>query len=129
MATAINTPKAPQALGPYNQAVRVGQTLYCSGQIGLDPKKGQSVDGGIEAQARQVFQNITQVLAAAGLSPADVVKANIFMTNLADFGLVNDLYANFLGDTATLPARSCVAVAALPAQAEIECEVTAQFPD
>ncbi|WEV54975.1 Rid family detoxifying hydrolase [Leuconostocaceae bacterium ESL0723] len=127
MASSVNTKEAPKALGPYNQAVRVGQTLYCSGQIGLDPASGHLVDG-IEAQAKQVFKNITQVLKAAGLTPKDVVKANIFMTNLADFGLVNDLYADFLGDTETLPARSCVAVAALPAQAQIECEVTAAFP-
>ena len=116
----IVTDKAPAALGPYVQAVDTGSTVYCSGQLGLDPVTNVLAEG-VAAQTRQALANLQAVLAEAGLTLADVVKTTVFVQDLADFVTVNDVYADCFGDT--YPARSCVQIAALPkgALVEIEC--------
>lgn len=116
----IVTDKAPAALGPYVQAVDTGNTVYCSGQLGLDPATGALAEG-VAAQTRQSLANLRAVLAEAGLTLADVVKTTVFVQDLGDFGTVNEVYAEAFGQT--VPARSCVQVAALPkgALVEIEC--------
>ena len=119
----ISTPEAPAAIGPYSQAVRVGPTLYCAGQIPLDPKTGQMVAGGITEQTQRVMANIGAVLKAEGLSFGNVVKTTIFLTDFADFQTVNEIYgSNFKSEP---PARSTVQVAALPKGAKVEIEVIA----
>lgn len=119
----IATPHAPAAVGPYSQAVQIGDLIYTAGQIPLVPETGKLVDGGIEEQTRQVMQNLAHILEAAGSSLANVVKATIFVTNLADFAAINKVYGSFFaGDP---PARSTVQVAALPLGATIEIEVVA----
>lgn len=116
----IETKKAPAAIGPYAQAVKVGNWLYTSGQIPLTPE-GELVNGGIEAQTKQVLKNIQAVLDEAGARVDQVVKATIFLTDLGNFSLVNELYAEFF--QSHTPARSCVQVAALPKGAQIEIEL------
>ena len=116
----IQSNDAPAAIGPYSQAVQVGHTLYMSGQIPLDPKTMQIVDGGIEAQANQVFANLRAVAAAAGASLNDVVKVTILLTDLAEFAKVNDVMAAHFD--APYPARATYQVAALPRGARIEVE-------
>ncbi|MDT8441040.1 MAG: RidA family protein [Desulfuromonadales bacterium] len=116
----ISTAAAPAAIGPYSQAVRAGQTVYCSGQIPLDPASGELVNSDIAAQTRQVMVNLGAVLAAAGLDYADLVKTTIYLTDLADFAMVNEIYASFF--TGTTPARACVQVAALPKGAAVEID-------
>ena len=119
----ISTTDAPAAVGPYSQAVRAGSTVYCAGQIPLDPKSGQIVSGGIDAQTRRVLDNITAVLKAEGLTFDNIVKTTIFLTNLADFQTVNEVYASYFNQQP--PARSTVQVPALPKGANIEIEVIA----
>ena len=116
---AISTPDAPAALGPYSQAVRAGHTVYLSGQLGLDPKTGNLVDG-IEAQAHQVFRNLRAVATAAGGGLDGMVKLTILMQNLADFAKVNEIMAGYF--TQPYPARATYQVAALPRAALIEIE-------
>lgn len=118
--------QAPEAIGPYSQAVSVGGFLFTSGQIPLDPGRGELVAGGFEAQARQVLENLSQVLAAAGCSFQDVVKATVYVTDLADFPKLNELYAEVLGGHR--PARSTVQVAALPKGALVEIDLIAELP-
>lgn len=120
----IETRQAPAAIGPYSQAIDVGDTVYLSGQIALDPKKGGLVQGGIEHETRQVLDNIREVLTAAGLGFRDVVKTTIFLISLADFEIVNGIYGEHF--TENFPARSTVQVAALPRGAMIEIEVIAK---
>jgi 2-iminobutanoate/2-iminopropanoate deaminase len=117
----IATQHAPQPIGPYSQAVQWGTELYCSGQIALDPQSGQMVDGDAAAQAQRVIENLGAVLCAAGCHYADVVKTTIFLIDMKDFPAVNDVYEKYFG--LTKPARSTVAVAALPrgARVEIDC--------
>ena len=120
---AIETSQAPAPVGPYNQAVRAGNLLFCSGQIALDPASGAMVgDGDVEAETRQVLANLQAVLAAAGASPQQVVRTTVFLADLADFAAVNALYAEVFG-AGVSPARACVEVAALPkgARVEIDC--------
>ena len=117
----ISTPDAPEAIGPYSQAVKVGNTAWLSGQIPLDPGTMELVDGDIRAQAVQVFNNLTAVATAAGGSLDDAVKVNISLTDLADFATVNEVMAEFF--KTPFPARACVQVAALPKGADIEVEV------
>ncbi|MEY2480980.1 MAG: 2-iminobutanoate/2-iminopropanoate deaminase [Verrucomicrobiota bacterium] len=119
----ISTSDAPAALGPYSQAVRVGSTIYCAGQVPLDPKSGQIVSGGIDAQTRRVLENITAVLKAEGLTFANIVKTTIFLTDLADFQTMNEIYGSYFQQQP--PARSTVQVSALPKGAKIEIEVIA----
>jgi reactive intermediate/imine deaminase len=110
-------------VGPYNQAVRAGNLLFCSGQIALDPATGTMVgEGDVEAETRQVLSNLQAVLAAAGSSPRQVVRTTVFLADLADFARVNALYAEVFGSGVS-PARACVEVAALPkgARVEIDC--------
>jgi 2-iminobutanoate/2-iminopropanoate deaminase len=120
----IATPSAPAAIGPYSQAIEVGETIFLSGQIGLDPKKGTLVPGGIEAETRQVLSNIGEVLRAAGLGFGEVVKTTIFLAALADFEIVNRIYGEYF--SAGFPARSTVQVAALPRGALVEIEAIAR---
>ena len=122
----IQTADAPAAIGPYSQAVRDGDTLYMSGQIPLDPKTMQIVDGGIEAQARQVFANLRAVAATAGATLNDIVKLTILMTDLAEFAKVNEIMAAHFD--APYPARATYQVAALPRGARIEVEAILIVP-
>jgi 2-iminobutanoate/2-iminopropanoate deaminase len=119
----ISTQEAPAALGPYSQAVRVGSTVYCAGQIPLDPKTGEIVSGGIEIQTRRVLDNITAVLKAEGLTFADIVKTTIFLMDLGDFQKMNEIYGSYFNQEP--PARSTVQVAGLPKGARVEIEVIA----
>ena len=124
MSTVIHTEKAPAAVGPYSQAMDCGEFVFCSGQIPLVPATGLIVEGGIEAQARQMFANIQAVLNAAGLDFANVVKTTVFMTDLSQFGTLNGIYAEYFPENP--PARSCVEVSALPKGALVEIEVIAK---
>jgi 2-iminobutanoate/2-iminopropanoate deaminase len=119
----ISTSDAPAALGPYSQAVRVGSTIYCAGQIPLDPKSGQIVSGGVDVQTRRVMDNITAVLLAEGLTLDHVVKTTIFLMDLNDFQMVNEIYGSYFKQQP--PARSTVQVAGLPKGARVEIEVIA----
>ena len=119
----IATPNAPQAIGPYSQAVRVGSFVHSAGQIAIDPATGQLVPGDVSAQAEQVMKNLTAVLAAAGTGLDNVVKTTIFLRFIKDFGAVNEVYGKFFGEGK--PARSTVAVSALPLKALVEIEVVA----
>lgn len=121
--TPIHSESAPKAIGPYSQAVRAGHTLYLSGQTPLDPAVGKLVDGGIEAQATQVFENLKAVLAAAGASFDDVVRVAIYMTDLGNFAAVNEVMKRYFQDP--FPARSTIGVAALPLGAQVEIDVIA----
>ena len=125
MATVIHTNNAPAAVGPYSQAIRTGEMLFCSGQIPLVPETGLMVEGGIEEQARQMFANIKAVLQAAGADFGNVVKTTVFMTDLKDFAVFNAIYAEYFPENP--PARSCVQVCALPKGALVECEVIAKL--
>ena len=117
---AIQTSRAPAAIGPYSQAIRAGDTVYLSGQIGLDPATGNLRDG-IEAQARQVFDNVKAVSEAAGGSLDNVVKLSLLLADLADFSKVNDIMATYF--TAPYPARATYQVAGLPKGARVEVDV------
>jgi len=123
----ISTSEAPVAIGPYSQAVRSGNFLFCSGQIPLDPKSGQIVSGDIAAQARRVLDNIGAVLKAEGLTFESIVKTTIFLTDLADFQTVNETYGSYFKQQP--PARSTVQVSALPKGAKVEIEVIAVADD
>jgi 2-iminobutanoate/2-iminopropanoate deaminase len=116
----VETAAAPAAIGPYSQAVQVGNLLFLSGQIPLDPSSGELVDGGIEAQARQVMRNLREVLAAAGLDFAALVKTTIYLIDLGDFATVNRIYGECFGGVP--PARATVQVVALPKGALLEIE-------
>jgi reactive intermediate/imine deaminase len=119
----ISTPAAPAAIGTYSQAVRVGNTIWVSGQIPLDPTTKELVKGDIEAQVRQVFDNLKAIVGAAGATFDDVVKATVFLVDLSHFALVNKVMAEYFREP--YPARAAVGVAALPrgAQVEVECIV------
>lgn len=122
-ATPILTSRAPAPVGPYSQAIRVDGFIFCSGQIGLDPKTGKIVEGGVAEQARQVLDNLAAVLASADLTLEAVVKTTIFLVDIADFAAVNAVYAERVGTPP--PARSTIAVAALPLGARVEIEAIA----
>jgi 2-iminobutanoate/2-iminopropanoate deaminase len=119
----ISTPEAPSAIGPYSQAIAIDGFLFCSGQLGLDPGTGRLVEG-IENQTERSLLNLTAVLAAAGLSMADVVKTTVFLADMADFAAMNAVYGRFVADPA--PARSTVQVAALPRDGRVEIEAIAR---
>lgn len=124
---AVSTQAAPAAIGPYSQAVRVGDTLYASGQVALDPATGQLVEGGVAEQTVRVLENIKAVLAAAGLGFADVVKTTVFLKSMGDFAAMNAIYERYLAPEGVVPpARSTVAVAALPKDALVEIEIVAR---
>ena len=120
---AVVTAAAPAPVGPYNQAVKAGGLLFCSGQIALDPATGAMVgDGDVELETRQVLANLQAVLAAAGCTPQQAVRTTVFLADLADFAAVNAIYGEVFGEGIS-PARACVEVAALPkaARVEIDC--------
>jgi 2-iminobutanoate/2-iminopropanoate deaminase len=119
----ISTPNAPKAIGPYEQAIKVGEFVYASGQIPLDPKTSNVVDGDIKIQTRRALENLKAVLDAAGSSLERVVKTTVFLKNIGDFAAMNEVYAEYLG--AAKPARSTVAVADLPRGALVEIDLIA----
>ena len=125
---AIQTNGAPAAIGPYSQAIRTGDTVYCSGQLGLDPATGELVEG-VEAQAERALRNLQSVLDAAGLGFDDVVKTTIFLADIGDFATVNAVYARHMPDPP--PARSTIGVGALPKGGLVEIELVARrmLPD
>ena len=118
--TIISTPHAPQAIGTYSQAVKVGTTVYLSGQIPLEPATGELVHGDMETQVRRVFENLKAVATAAGGTLDDAVKVTVFLTDLAHFARVNEIMATYF--TKPYPARAAVGVAALPRGARVEME-------
>lgn len=124
MKKSVETRAAPAALGPYSQAIEWGQWLFSSGQIGIEPGSGKLVPDGIEAETRIALANLREVLAAAGLGFADVLKTTLFLVDLADFETVNRIYAEHF--TAPYPARTTVGVAALPRGARVEIEAIAR---
>jgi 2-iminobutanoate/2-iminopropanoate deaminase len=125
--TAIATKDAPAAIGPYSQAIRSGDMLFASGQIGLDPATGQLVPGGITEQTKRVLENIKAVLAAAGIDLLHVVKTTVYLKTMGDFAAMNEVYARYLAPEGVVPpARSTVAVAGLPKDALVEIEVIAK---
>ena len=123
--TIIKPAKGATAVGPYNHAVRVGDLLFCAGQIPLDPATGQLVPGDIKDQTRRVLENVKCILDDQGLTFANVAKSTVFLTNLADFAGMNEIYSQYF--TSDFPARSTIQVAALPRAASVEIEVIAHF--
>lgn len=123
----IHSEQAPKAVGPYSQAVIHAGVLYCSGQIGLVPEAGKLVADDVESQARQVMANLSAVLQAAGAELNDILKVNIYLTDMGDFPKVNEIYAAWLGEHR--PARATVAVAALPLAARVEMDLVARISE
>jgi 2-iminobutanoate/2-iminopropanoate deaminase len=123
MKKVIATNNAPAAIGPYSQAVQVGNMLFASGQLGLDPTTGNFVEGGVKEQTEQAFKNIHAILAEAGLTIDNVVKTTVFLADMADFAVMNEVYAQQF--TGTFPARSAVAVKTLPKNGLVEIEIIA----
>ena len=121
----IKTQKAPLAVGPYSQAIKVGDLLFISGQISINPETNEFVDSNVEIQTEQVLKNIKAILEAAGSSLKNVIKTNISLRNMGNFDLVNKVYNNYFKDS--LPARSCVEVSNLPKNARIEIETIAMI--
>lgn len=119
----VSTDAAPKAIGPYSQAVIAGGQVFCSGQVGLDPKTGQLATGGIQAETRRVLENLSAVLARAGSSLADVVRCGVFLKSMGDFAAMNEVYAQFF--TKDPPARATVEVAKLPRDALVEIDCVA----
>ena len=122
----IQTNAAPAAIGPYSQAIQAGDFIFYSGQIPLDPESGTMVEGGIVEQTRQVMSNMKAILSASKRDFSDIVKTTIYLTDLADFATVNEIYGEFFTDVP--PARACVQVAALPKGAQVEIEWIAAAP-
>lgn len=123
----VSTKDAPAAIGPYSQAVKIGNLLYTSGQVALDPATGALISGGITEQSERAFENLKAVLAAAGSSFEQVVKTTVFLKSMSDFAAMNEVYAKYLAPEGVIaPARSTVAVAGLPKDAlvEVECIAT-----
>ena len=123
--TPVHTEQAPKAIGPYSQAIRVGELLFCAGQTPLDPATGNMIEGDIEAQTRRVLKNLRAVVEAAGTSMSQVVKTTVFLQDMNDFQRMNAVYAEFFQKDP--PARSTVQVARLPRDARIEIELVATF--
>src|SRR3954467_4596912 len=121
----IKPKNSPAAVGPYNHAVRIGDLLFCAGQIPIDPKDGNLISGDIKAQTDRVLQNVKAILDDQHLTFANVVKSTVFLTNLGDFAGMNEIYAKYF--TTDFPARSTIQVAALPKGANVEIEVVAHF--
>jgi 2-iminobutanoate/2-iminopropanoate deaminase len=124
--SAVSTENAPAAIGPYSQAIEIGDMIYTSGQVALDPKTGQIVDGGIREQTVRVLENLKAVLAAVRSDLQKVVKTTVYLKNMSDFAAMNEIYATYLAkDGWVPPARSTVEVARLPKDALVEIEVIA----
>ncbi len=121
----IKPAKSPAAVGPYNHAVRLGDLLFCAGQIPIEPATGNLVSGDIKVQTERALENVRSILEDQGLTFKNVVKSTVFMTNLADFAAMNEVYAKYF--SSDFPARSTVQVAALPKGAAVEIEVVAHF--
>ena len=121
----VSTPQAPRPIGPYSQGVISGGFLFCSGQIALDPETGELVDGDVAAQTDRVLQNLLAVLREAKMGPENVVKTTVYLTDMADFPRMNEVYERYLG--ARSPARSTVAVAGLPRGVRVEIDVIAAY--
>jgi 2-iminobutanoate/2-iminopropanoate deaminase len=127
MSTApVSTPGAPRAIGPYSQGITANGFLFTAGQVGFDPGSGELVDGGIAEQTLRVLQNLRAILRAGGTDLSAVVKTTVYLVDMADFALMNEVYAEIFGDHR--PARSTVAVAALPRGARVEIEAIAALP-
>jgi 2-iminobutanoate/2-iminopropanoate deaminase len=127
MSTApVSTPGAPRAIGPYSQGIKANGFLFTAGQVGFDPGSGELVDGGIAEQTLRVLQNLRAILRAGGTDLSAVVKTTVYLVDMADFALMNEVYAEIFGDHR--PARSTVAVAALPRGARVEIEAIATLP-
>lgn len=126
MKKVVATPHAPAAVGPYSQAITAAGWLFAAGQIPLEPETGAMIEGDAAAQTRRVLENVKAVLAAAGLTTADVVKTTVFLTDMNDFGAMNGVYEQYF--SAPFPARSTIQVAALPKNANVEIEVIACQP-
>lgn len=124
--TVVTAEKAPKAIGPYSVGIKAGNLLFCSGQIGFDPATGIIVEGGVEAETRQVLINVTSILEAAGCTRENVVKTTVFLRDINDFAKMNAIYAEFF--TVNPPARSAFQAGALPKNAAVEIEVIAQLP-
>lgn len=124
MRKSVTSPAAPKAIGPYSQAVWTGNLLYCSGQTPIDPATGKLVDGGISEQTAQAFNNLESVLTAAGLTMDNVIKVNVYLTSMANFSGMNQVYQERFA--APYPARTTVAVADLPLSALVEIELIAE---
>jgi len=120
---AVSSPDAPKAIGPYSQAIRAGRLLFLSGQIPLDPKSGNLIEGDFSSQARRVFDNLRAVLRASGADFRNVMRATVYLTDLANFQVLNSIYAEYFGDHK--PARSTVGVAQLPRGAAVEIDLIA----
>lgn len=125
MKRVVSTDKAPAAIGPYSQAIVVGDLIFTSGQIPIDPATGELVEGGIEAQATQSMENVKNILAAEGLTFDNVVKTTIFLKDMNDFAKVNEIYGKYFSSEP--PARSCFQIGKLPKDAMIEIEVIAHL--
>ena len=121
----VSTPQAPRPIGPYSQGVISGGFLFCSGQIALDPETGELVDGDVATQTERVLQNLVAVLKEAKMGPENVVKTTVYLTDMADFPAMNEVYGRYLG--ARPPARSTVAVAGLPRGVRVEIDVVAAY--
>lgn len=121
---AINASKAPAAVGPYSHSYLAGETLYISGQLGLDPVTGELAEG-VLAQAKQALKNLNAILETAEMSEKNIVKTTIFLSDMGDFGVVNEIYAEYFNALTEFPARSCVQVAGLPKGAAFEMEAIA----
>lgn len=119
----IHTDNAPKAIGPYSQAIRAGEFVFCSGQLGIDPSTGNLVNGGVEAETRRALQNLSAVLQAAGTSLEHVVKTTVFLLDMNDFAKMNAVYAEFFPTNP--PARSTIQVARLPRDGHVEIEAIA----
>jgi len=127
MKEAIHTTNAPEPVGPYSQAVRVGKAVYFSGQIALNPETGELNNESLEDEAKQIFENLSHVLEEAGLTENDLVRADIFMTDIRQFSLVNEIYETWLGEVEVKPARQTVEVSALPKGASVEVSCIAHI--
>ena len=119
----VKTTEAPEAIGPYSQAIRIGDFLYTSGQISLDPKTMEMITGNIELETEKVLQNIEAILSAEGLNFGHVIKTTVYLTDLSEFTRMNQVYEKFF--SSTKPARACVQVAALPKGAKVEIDAIA----
>lgn len=123
----ITTGKAPKAIGPYSAGVSTGCLVFTAGQLGMDPESGELVEGGIQAQTRQALKNLQAVLEAAGSGLENVIKTTVFLNDISEFGLMNEIYGTFF--TENFPARSAFQVAALPKAAAVEIEAVALVPN
>jgi 2-iminobutanoate/2-iminopropanoate deaminase len=125
MRQAVSTPSAPAAIGPYSQAIRAGNLLFLSGQIPLDPETGTMVEGDIAAQTHRVFRNLSAILEAAGASLAHVVRTTVYLADMNDFAVVNEVYGTYF--TSPAPARATIQAARLPKDARVEIDVIASL--